>query len=52
MMLRVDPHYIRATAHREDTRASTMLAVVYLGMVASMVVIAFKLATAKSAGRA
>lgn len=52
MMLRADPHRIRAVARREDERASAVLAVVCLGVVASMVAIAFELATAKSAGHA
>ena len=43
---------IRAVARREDERASAVLAVVCLGVVASMVAIAFELATAKSAGHA
>ena len=52
MMLRADPRRIRAVARREDERASAVLAVVCLGVVASMVAIAFELATAKSAGHA
>jgi len=52
MMLRADPGRIRAVARREDTSASAVLAVVCLGVVASMVAIAFELATAKSAGHA
>ncbi len=52
MMLRADPLRIRAVARREDERASAVLAVVCLGVVASMVAIAFELATAKSAGHA
>lgn len=52
MMLRADPRRIRAVARREDERAAAVLAVVCLGVVASMVAIAFELATAKSAGQA
>uniref|UniRef100_B2UJQ3 DUF1345 domain-containing protein n=3 Tax=Ralstonia TaxID=48736 RepID=B2UJQ3_RALPJ len=52
MMLRADPRRIRAVARREDERASAVLAVVCLGVVASMVAIAFELATARSAGHA
>ena len=52
MMLRADPLRIRAVARREDERASAVLAVICLGVVASMVAIAFELATAKSAGHA
>ena len=52
MMLRADPHRIRAVARREDERASAVLAAVCVGVVASMVAIAFELATAKSAGHA
>ena len=52
MMMRADPHRIRAVARREDERASAVLAVVCLGVAASMVAIAFELATAKSAGHA
>jgi len=52
MMLRADPRRIRAVARREDERAGAVLAVVCLGVVASMVAIAFELATAKSAGHA
>lgn len=52
MMLRADPRRIRAVARREDASASAVLAVVCLGVVASMVAIAFELATAKSAGHA
>ena len=52
MMLGADPRRIRAVARREDERASAVLAVVCLGVVASMVAIAFELATAKSAGHA
>ncbi|MBA9859384.1 DUF1345 domain-containing protein [Ralstonia insidiosa] len=52
MMLKADPRRIRAVARREDERASAVLAVVCLGVVASMVAIAFELVTAKSAGHA
>ena len=52
MMLRADPRRIRAVARREDTSASAVLAVVCLGVIASMVAIAFELVTAKSAGHA
>lgn len=52
MMLRADPRRIRAVARLEDERAGAVLAVVCLGVVASMVAIAFELATAKSAGHA
>lgn len=52
MMLKADPRRIRAVARREDERASAVLAVVCLGVVASMVAIAFELVTSKSAGHA
>jgi len=52
MMLRADPRRIRAVARMEDERAVAVLAVVCLGVVASMVAIAFELATAKSGGHA
>ena len=52
MMLRADPRRIRAVARREDASASAVLAVVCLGVMASMVAIAFELVTAKSAGHA
>jgi len=52
MMLRANPRRIQAVARREDERAAAVLAAVCVGVIASVVAIAFELATAKSAGHA